>query len=182
MSESSTFTSGTPAAKESIPTGYDGTVLNMSDADLDHNVTELVENGVELPWWAYGRQIESEDKAPDTRGTLQCDKLSECLPHVFRSTQQRNEDDQRRAEALRKHREKFPTTAPRPAPSGSVAESWERIKAWFAEYAEDKRLTLATRGNDYFFAAKSTLNQLREIRFGFKHRHFLHRCNLLSKS
>lgn len=139
----------TPAAQDSIPTGYDGAILNMTDADLDRNVTELVESGVELPWWwVYGRRIESEDKAPNTRSTLQCDRLSECLPNVLRSAQQRHEDDQGRAEALRKHREKFPASAPRPVPSKRVAESWERIKAWFAEYAEDKRLSLAPGATD----------------------------------
>ncbi|AMV26149.1 hypothetical protein VT84_17255 [Gemmata sp. SH-PL17] len=126
------------AAKELIPADYDGIILSLTDAAMDRSVTELVESGVELPWWwVYGRRFDSRDEAPNTRGVLSCDRVSDVLPHTFLKAKTRAEDIRARATALRQHREKFGALTARPAPSKTVAESWKRISVWTAEHAPD---------------------------------------------
>lgn len=133
-----------PAAKGSIPADYDGVILSLKEDGLDRSVTELVESGVELPWWwVYGRRFDSEAEAPSSRGVLQCDRVGDVLPHQFSSAKQRLEDAREREEALRRNRRKYGAVTTRPAPSGSVAESWGRIKAWYAENAHDLTDSLA---------------------------------------
>ena len=91
-----------PAATGSIPADYDGVILSLTDAGMDRSVTDLVESGVELPWWwVYGRRFDSKEKAPNSRGVLSCDRVSDVLPHKFAGAKQQLEATREREESLR---------------------------------------------------------------------------------
>lgn len=133
-----------PTVKESIPADYDGVILSLTDAGMDRSVTDFVETGVELPWWwVYGRRFDSEEEAPDTTGALSCDRVSDVLPRSLTGAQQRLEEMRATEESLRKHREKYRARMNPPEPSRSVAESWQRIEAWYADIGEDLSKWLA---------------------------------------
>lgn len=137
------------AVADSIPADYDGVILSLTDAGLDRSVTDISEEGIELPWWwVYGRRFESQDKAPNTRSVLFCDRVGDVLRHQLDSAKQRLEDMQVMESALRKHREKYAAMTSRPAPSKSVAESWGRIAAWYAENAQGQANELAPGASD----------------------------------
>lgn len=123
------------AAKPAIPSDYDGTVLSLNAEGLDRSVAELVEENMKLPWWwIYGRQFESTDDAPPGRGVLSTERVCDDLPHVFASARQFAERMRARKDALDQHREKFASRTEKPAPR-TVAESWQRIEAWYDEHA-----------------------------------------------
>lgn len=122
------------AVKESLPAYSDGVILSLNDAGMDRSVTVLVESGVELPWWwVYGRRFESREKAPSGRGSLLCDHVSGVLAGLLAGAQQRLVQIRATKASLSKHREKYGRRTSPPQPSQSVAESWQRIKAWYAE-------------------------------------------------
>jgi cell wall assembly regulator SMI1 len=123
-------------AKPAIPPEYDGTILSLTDKALDRNVTELVGTNVRLPWWwVYGRRLRSNKDAPNSRGKFSCDRISDVLPLIFQHAKQVAERARTRQEAVRIHLEKPARRQRRPKPSKSVAESWSRIEAWYAENA-----------------------------------------------
>jgi cell wall assembly regulator SMI1 len=139
-----------PAAKDLIPADCDGVILSLTDAGLDRSVAQLVKKDVKLPWWwVYGRRFKSKKDAPGGRGVLLCDKVSEVLPNLFLSAQRAVEDARKQEDALRKHREKYGPKRKWPKPSKSVAESWQRIEAWYAEnaYPLDKALAPGASGS-----------------------------------
>jgi cell wall assembly regulator SMI1 len=111
---------------------------------MDRSVTDLLESGVQLPWWwVYGCRFESQEQAPKSRGVLSCHRVSDVLPGELARAERRLDETLAQEEALRKHREKYSAKTDRPAPSKSVIESWKRIEAWYAENANDLSNTLA---------------------------------------
>ena len=74
------------AVKDSIPADYDGVILSLTYAGMNRSVTDLVDSGVELPWWwIYGRRFDSPEKAPRGRGAFSCDRVSDVLPNSLTS-------------------------------------------------------------------------------------------------
>jgi cell wall assembly regulator SMI1 len=111
---------------------------------MDRSVTNLVESGIELPWWwVYGRRFDSKEKAPNSRSLLSCDYLSDVLPQQFAVANRRLGEKRAREESLRKHREKYGSRTNRSEPSKSVIESWQRIEGWYAENANSLTNSLA---------------------------------------
>jgi cell wall assembly regulator SMI1 len=132
------------SAKEHIPQDFDGIILRMTDAGLDRSVTKLVESGVELPWWwRYGRRFKREKDAPNTTGRLSCDSVGSILRAEYDRAVRRAEEIRDRAEALRKHEEKYGKLKKKPKPSKSVKESWKRIETWYAEHGPGRPSDLA---------------------------------------
>lgn len=122
-------------AKDHIPVDYDGVILGLDDAGMERSVTTLVERGVELPWWwVYGRRFKRKKDAPNSLSVLSCDSVRSVLRHQYDAAVRRAEDIRDRAEALRLHEEKYGKLKKKPKPSKSVAESWARIEAWYAEH------------------------------------------------
>jgi cell wall assembly regulator SMI1 len=132
------------AAKGSIPSDYDGTILHLTDEGLDRSVTKLVATDVKLPWWwVYGRRFRSKKDEPNSRSVMSCKRVSDVLPHVFQSAKQVAEHIRASQEALREHRKKFASKRAKPKPSRTIEESWKRIEAWYAENADPVGRSLA---------------------------------------
>lgn len=124
-------------AKMALPLDYDGIVLLLTDQGLDDSVTELVEEHVKLPWWwSYGRRFKSKKDVPNHRSATECDRVGDVLSLEFQSAKQAVERISGIGMAIEKHRKKLDTRQSHPKPSQSVAESWDRIKAWYSENAK----------------------------------------------
>jgi cell wall assembly regulator SMI1 len=117
---------------KSLPRNKDGEVLQLTEAGLNRNVMELVESGVKLPWWwVLGVRCESKEKAPDTMNVALCNGLiKNCLRDLYHSLQQVQEFKRQRAQARKQAKLEIKKRGSARS-SKSIAESWERIRAFY---------------------------------------------------
>ncbi len=116
----------------SLPRNKDGEVLQLTEAGLNRNVTELVESGVKLPWWwVLGVRCESKEKSPQSMNVALCNGLiKNCLRSLYHSLQQEQEYKRERAQARKQAKLYIKKRGPA-RPSNSIAESWERLRAFY---------------------------------------------------
>lgn len=132
---------------KSLPRNKDGEVLELTEAGLKRNVTELVESGVKLPWWwVLGVRCENKEKAPQSVNVTLCNGLiKNCLRDLYHSLQQEREFERQRAQARKLAKLEIKKRGPA-RPSKSIAESWERIRAFYPHQILNPGATLAAIG------------------------------------
>ena len=118
---------------ESLPPNKDGEVLELTKAGLDRNVTELAESGVKLPWWwPLGVRCASKKDSPGSISVCSCNGLIQnSLPGLYQCVQQVQAYERQRTQARKQKREIKKRGPARP--SKSIAESWERIRAFYPD-------------------------------------------------
>lgn len=131
-------------AKPFIPSDYDGTVLSLTDAGMNRSVRDLVGQNEELPWWwVYGRRFNSKENACNQLSSTSCERVFSPLPRIYEFAKQRAKESLARRKDLQAHREKSSSKRAKRKPSKTVADSWKRIEAWYAEYAYATAKSLA---------------------------------------
>lgn len=130
---------------KSVPRKKDGEVLQLTEAGLKRNVTELVERGVKLPWWwVVGVRCDSKDKAPDTMHVALCTGLIRtCLRDLYLALQQEREFNRQRAAVRKAAKREIEKRGP-VQPSRSISESWDRLRAIFPNQTLNPGATAAT--------------------------------------
>jgi cell wall assembly regulator SMI1 len=125
---------------ESLPPNKDGEVLGLSKAGLDRNVTELVESGVKLPWWwvlgvRFASMKEAQKAGLQSINVMLCDGLlQDSLRAAYLSLQEEQQEQEfqrQRTQAIKQAKREIKQRGPA-RPSKSIAESWERIRAYYS--------------------------------------------------